>query len=292
MFVLKKFPPKFQNDEPTLEWVIIPDGIVEEIWDEVISIYKSYLMDHASDVYDTVSTIPVEYVKSPEKLKRVVYDGYTVYLTSKTPRNFRMLTDSEYVSTLDSVRRVFTRNLNDRIQQIFDDRYGKYSHFNQIMTTPKVIENVAKIVKFHDPDKSILSYTFFRDCEKCTNDDLKVLKNAVRSIGFAFSNALKKRNGESYLDLINEITHTNRSKNLRISKWSYPPTISLYSNKPNVKMKAFRLAVYQDGYLVFEKKGRFINYAWIDMMDKLMKQVKHCNGGSWVFVAGILNVKE
>lgn len=290
MFILKKFAPKSSLDRPTIEWAIIPDGTIEELWENVISIYRNYFKDCAKEAYSKLIANPAIVVDNLTRFKNSKFDGVSLYITYHTPQSYRLLKESEYLDTCEKISRLFARILNDRIKELFYNRHGKFANFNQVVKIPANLYQVKEMVEAHNPDESIMVFTFHRECEEATSDILKEVKNTTHEIGAALSSAIVKKRGRAYEDVMRSMGNINVTNRMRVEKWTYPPSMQLAQGRSTMQTKMFRMCVYQDNVLVYEKRGNVISYAWIDMLDKMINRVKEHNCGSWVFVIGLIDI--
>lgn len=284
MFILKRFK--------SAEWAIIPDGIVDELWEEIASPYRKYFEDHEKEVAETITANPAIILDNPNSLKGIEYSGMTVYIANTTPDKYRLLGLDEYTKFLDSLKRTFSRIFDDRIQKLFSSRLGNFANFNAIVKTPSSIDRVEQLIRDHDHNQAHCVYTFHQECEKITPAVVKEVRSKILKLGEALDGALYHKDERSYAILMRRLNNIVQSDNTRINKWHYPPTMLLAQNRPNVTSKVFRLCIYQNGTLVYERRGNLLHYAWIDMMYKLMKNIKRYNGGRWIFIIGIIDVRE
>ena len=292
MFIVKKFAPKFKFCKPTLEWAIIPDNTINDLWKEVVSVYDSYFKDHAKDNYESLISNPVVILENPNDLRGITYDGTNVYVTNITPKNFRVLTEEEFEKLTEQLSRLFSRILSARIEELFFDRHGRFSKFNKVAKIPMDETQAKKMLELHIPDENIMVFTFHRDCEKVTHEILKEVKSTCHSIGRVLSKAIINKNLRSYENVVSVMRKVNTLNNMRVDKWMYPPTIHLAEKYHNNRLNKFRICVYLDGKLMFEKRGNIISYAWIDMINKLINQIKLHGIGPWVITIGIVDIVE
>ena len=241
MFILKKFAPKSSIDRPTIEWAIVPDGIIDDLWEKVVSTYKNYFRDYAKETYSQLVANPAIVVDNLDRFKNSNFDGISLYVTYQTPLKYRLLHESEYLDTCDKISRLFSRVLNDRIKELFFNRHGKFSEFNQLVKIPSDLYQAKEMIESHNPNKSNMVFTFHRECEEITSDILKEVKNTTHAIGAALSSALVKKNGYAYEDVMRSMSSVNVTNRMRIEKWKYPPTMQLAQGRANLQTKMFRM---------------------------------------------------
>ena len=290
MFILKKFAPKSILDRPTIEWAIVPDGIIEDLWENTVSVYRNYFKDYEKEAYSQLVANPAITINDLARFKNAEYDGVSLYITYQTPQTYRLLSEDEYRNTCEKISRLFSRILNERIKELFSKRHGKFAKFNQLVKIPANLYQVKEMIESHDPTKSNMVFIFHRECEDITSDIVKEVKNTTHEIGAALSSALIKKKGYAYEAVMKSMSNVNVSNHMRIEKWTYPPSMQLAQGRPNVHTKMFRMCVYQGTVLLYEKRGNVISYAWIDMLDKMINRVKEHNRGPWVFVIGLIDV--
>ena len=290
MFILKKSAANDYSENATLEWAVVPNDTIAKIWDDVISIYRKYFEDHAKDSYDKLVENPAIYIDDPSNLKNYTDFKLSVYYTNKTPKIYRLISEDEYNEMIYKIANIFKSILNNRIQELLFNRHGNFAKFNPVLKNPFNIDQVRNIIENHNPNDNHLVFMFHRECNKVTPEILREVMQNTHELGFAFNAALQKKDAPRYHKLLQKLSTINHNNQMRLSKWKYPPTLQLYQNKPNHVAKKFRLCAYQDGVLVFERRGNLVNYAWIDMLDKLLNKTRKYNGGAWVFVIGIIDV--
>ena len=291
MFIVKKFAPKFKFGKHTLEWATIPDGIIDDIWENVVSIYDDYLRDNAAAAYEQLISNPVIILDNPDDIKHVQFDGSGVYVTYKTPKNFRLPSDKEFNDICDQANRVFSKKFNDKIEEYLMSKYGTLPTYHQVVKIPSNPHHSQDLLKSHDADNQIMLFMYHRECEKISPEILKEVKTTTHDIGILLSKALNNKNLKTYEKVVRGLQKINRGNHMRLEKWNNPTTLQLVQPIPNKKPKMFRLCVYRNGELLHERRGTIINYAWIDMMVKLINHIKNNDGiESLVCIIGIIDL--
>lgn len=309
MFILKRFGAVEPGVNPTLEWIISPPGVTDDLWGDVIRPYKAYFekyfsSEEAKDILDN----PAEYIRDPKKINTCIFDGTHVYITNEPIKNFKLLKENEFIKFTDSIKRTYSRLFSSRIEKLFMDKLGNFGKFNMITKVdPRNPMMLGASLKDFKPGDGNVAMVFHHKCEggKIRKVDKDMIEAKADMLAKGIERALHYRDEKAYSDLLTNINRIHGNPLEHIDTWNYPPSVLLSQPKEGIARKMFFMKVYRNNKLIFMRHGNIVNYAYIDMMYKLMRQARDSEDlfrekifgksytyqpANWVWVIGIIDV--
>lgn len=302
--------PKCEHGFIIPEWTYIKDDFMESIWNEITSPYRKFFEKYIGPNTKYLYEIPIVDLGNDETLK-----GYcdrvnktirnsnlsdiifpSIPFTTKCDKiNFSIPNITEekrlYSEIMEYLTAVFSQRIDRVISRHLDNKYPSMNSIrrftNESYRATVILNNVVK----NSSHTKVTHIPFYKDIVSFTGNDEKLFRDICKGVG---NSIIKSINNPSDIDKnIHGIINLSTNRCTPIVSQYANPTPSSIAIRRSISKTHFRSLLYRNGRLIYDKRGRYVPYAYLEMQIKFLEAIdKSRPNDHWVLINGFLNYIE